>query len=291
MEHTANKREALVQLGPFSRAGFFALLLEFVAESFKVHFFEQFVDAFGADFGLEERSVLDRVFVKIIFIKHHAFEETVDLALGLFHAAFQFRSGFVVLEFLEFGFIFGGQFGKQTRAFGLGNFGHDITGEVDHLLNVGGRNAENKSDARRHAAEEPNVGNRNAKLNMTHAFTAHYSAGNFNSALLASNALVANTAILLAGTLVVLNRTENAFIEEAVLFRTLGAVVDGFGLGDFAVRPLKNALGTGEFETHFGEWLRSARASRRESAASYFVFCFCFHMSELINWFPLHESE
>ncbi len=74
-----------------------------------------------------------------------------------------------------------------------------------------------------------------AELDVTHAFAANDRACDFNATLLADNALVADTPVLSAVTFVVLFGTEDLLVKETVLFRALGAVVDGFWLCDFAV--------------------------------------------------------
>jgi hypothetical protein len=81
---------------------------------------------------------------------------------------------------------------------------------------------------------------------VAHALAAHDRARDLDAALIADDALVADALVLAAVALVVLLRAEDLLVEEAVLLRALGAVVDGLGLRDFAVRPLEDALRRGE---------------------------------------------
>ena len=85
---------------------------------------------------------------------------------------------------------------------------------------------------------------------MAHALAAHDGARDFDAAFLADDALVADAAVLAAVTFVILLRAEDFLVEEAVLLRALGAVVDGFRLGDFAVLPFENAFGRRRSEAH-----------------------------------------
>ncbi len=78
---------------------------------------------------------------------------------------------------------------------------------------------------------------------MAHALAAHDGARNLDAALFTNYPFISNAAVFSAVALVVALWAEDFLIEERVLFRTLGAVVDGFRLGDLAVRPLEYALG------------------------------------------------
>src|ERR1035437_9412963 len=84
--------------------------------------------------------------------------------------------------------------------------------------------------------------NRCTEFDVTHAFATNNRTCDLDAALVADDALIANTFVFATVALVVLFRTEDLFVEEAVLFRTLGAVVDGFRLGYFARRPSENLL-------------------------------------------------
>jgi hypothetical protein len=77
---------------------------------------------------------------------------------------------------------------------------------------------------------------------MTHAVTTNDGASDLHTTLLADDALVANTAIFTTVTFVVTIWTEDALVEQATLFGALCAVVDGFRLGHFAVRPFEDLV-------------------------------------------------
>ncbi len=102
------------------------------------------------------------------------------------------------------------------------------------------------------------------ELNVTHALTANDAAGDFHTAFVADNALVADAFVLTAVTFVILFRTEDLFIEKTVLLRTLGAVVDGLRLRDLALAPRENALRTRKRETESSPILAVLRHARNE---------------------------
>jgi hypothetical protein len=77
------------------------------------------------------------------------------------------------------------------------------------------------------------------QLDVAHALAADLGAGDLDAAAVADLALVADLLILAAVALPVLGRPEDALAEQAVPLRLQGAVVDGFGFLDFAVRPLQ----------------------------------------------------
>src|SRR3989344_1582694 len=107
------------------------------------------------------------------------------------------------------------------------------------------------------------------ELDVAHALTTHDGARNLNTAFVADDALVADTLVLAAVTLVVLLGAEDLLVEEPVLLGALGAVVDGLGLGHFAVAPRKDALGGREPEgERVPEVRRLAKREARGSAGS-----------------------
>ena len=80
------------------------------------------------------------------------------------------------------------------------------------------------------------------QFDMAHAFAAHAGERHFHTATVANDAAVLDAFVLAAGTFPVLDRTENAFAEEAALFRFERAVIDGFGILDFAFAPGPDGL-------------------------------------------------
>src|SRR5262249_52814332 len=56
------------------------------------------------------------------------------------------------------------------------------------------------------------------------------------------HSLVFHAAVFAAGTFPIFLRTEDALAEEAILFRTVGAIVDRLGLFHFAERPATNIM-------------------------------------------------
>ena len=81
---------------------------------------------------------------------------------------------------------------------------------------------------------------RRRERNMADALAADRRARDFDAALIAHHALIADAAIFTAVAFVILGRTEDALAEQAILFRTLGAVVDRFRLDDLAMRPAQD---------------------------------------------------
>ncbi len=111
--------------------------------------------------------------------------------------------------------------------------------EVDDLLEVLGRQVEQVAQARRDALEVPDVGDGRGQLDVAHPLTTHLGAGHLDAAALADDALEADALVLAAVALPVAGRTEDLLAEEPVLLRLEGAVVDGLGLLDLAVGPLR----------------------------------------------------
>jgi hypothetical protein len=82
--------------------------------------------------------------------------------------------------------------------------------------------------------------------NLSHALAAHLRERDLHTALVAHVTAVANPLELPAVAFPVLHRAEDALAEQPIPLRLEGAVVDGLGLGDFAVAPGTDLLRRGE---------------------------------------------
>ena len=114
---------------------------------------------------------------------------------------------------------------------------YDILDKVQYHLDISRRHIERKAYSGRYALEIPYVGDGGSEFDMTHSLASDLSAGNFNAALVADNAFISDSLIFTAMAFPVLGRSENPLAEQTVFFGFLSSVIDGFGLGDFAVRP------------------------------------------------------
>ena len=120
---------------------------------------------------------------------------------------------------------------------------HRVCRKVDDLLERLGTHIEQKPDLGGHAAEVPDVGNGCGKFDVPHALAAHFGTRDFHAALFADDPLIADPLVFAAMAFPVLGGAEDLFAEQAVAFGFLGAVVDGLGLGDLAVRPFPDLFG------------------------------------------------
>ena len=119
----------------------------------------------------------------------------------------------------------------------LVHFSDDVLGEVEHALQVAGRDVQQQAQTAGRALYEPDVRDGRGQLDVTHALAAHLTARNLDTTFVTNDALVADTLVLAAVALKVLLRAEDLLAEESVLFRLECAVVDGFGFCYFPVRP------------------------------------------------------
>ena len=78
---------------------------------------------------------------------------------------------------------------------------------------------------------------RHGQFDMAHALAADAGESHFHAATVADDAAMLDAFILSAGAFPVLDRTENAFAEQAALFRLERAVIDGLGVFDFPFGP------------------------------------------------------
>src|SRR3546814_2104464 len=73
---------------------------------------------------------------------------------------------------------------------------------------------EQQADARRQRLQEPDVGDRRGQLDMAHPLAADLRHRDFDTALLADDALVLHALIFAAQALIILDRTEDARAEQ-----------------------------------------------------------------------------
>ena len=93
------------------------------------------------------------------------------------------------------------------------------------------------ADAAGQALEEPHVRAGRCQLDVAQSLTAYLGEGDFHAALVADHAPMLHPFVFSAQAFPVGHRTEDAGAEQAVPLRLEGAVIDGFGLGYFTVRP------------------------------------------------------
>src|SRR5260370_203642 len=119
----------------------------------------------------------------------------------------------------------------------LARLDDDVVGVIDDLLEVTERDVEQVANRTGEGIEEPDMGNGYGELDVPHALAAHLRQGHFDAASIADHPTIADALVLAAMAFPVLDGTEDALAEQAVLFRFERPVVDGLGLGDFAPRP------------------------------------------------------
>src|SRR5205085_12480880 len=102
------------------------------------------------------------------------------------------------------------------------------------LLEITERDVEQVAHRTRQGLEEPDMGDGNGELDVTHALAAHLAQGHFDAAPVADHAAIADALVFAAVTFPIFDRTKDPFAEEAVLLRLERAIVDRLGLGDLA---------------------------------------------------------
>src|SRR5689334_10071415 len=141
----------------------------------------------------------------------------------------------------------------------------DVVRVVDDLLEITQREIDEVPHRTRQSLEEPDVSDGYGELDVTHALATDAAQGDFDAAAIADHATVANSLVFTAVAFPVLDRTENALAEQAILLRLERAVVDCLRLEDLAPRPPGAEAGHLEPLTLLGI-LRSAHLLRRGDA-------------------------
>jgi hypothetical protein len=101
---------------------------------------------------------------------------------------------------------------------------------------------------------------------VAETLTADFGQGDFDAALIADYSAVLHALVLAAEALPVGDRAEDTGAEQAVALGLEGSVIDGLGLGDFAMRPAPDFFRGGQRDAngikvrdhicHF-EWART----------------------------------
>ena len=129
---------------------------------------------------------------------------------------------------------------------------NDVILKVDHLFQARRLHVEQRAQTARHRLEEPNMDDRRCQFDVAHALAADAAVGDLHAAAVADHPLVLHPAVLSAGALPVLLRSEDLLAHQAVLFGTVRAVVDRLGLLHLAKRPALDVMGPSQADLHGG---------------------------------------
>ena len=162
------------------------------------------------------------------------------------HHGLEAGSAELLIQFAELGLVLD-DLALFHRSFT--GFDHDVGFKVEHRFKLAQRDVEDVPDTAGQSLEEPHVRAGGCQLDVAQALATDLRQRNFHSALVADHASVLHALVLAAETLPVGDRPEDPSAEQAIAFRLEGAVVDGLGLGDFAVRPATNLFRRGQADT------------------------------------------
>jgi len=150
------------------------------------------------------------------------------------HHGLEARGTVLLIEFAELRFVLD-NFALFHRS--VAGLDHHVSLEVQNGLEITQGNIEQVSDAAGQAFEEPHMRAGRSQLDVAEAFAANFRQRNFHAAFVADHAAVLHALVLAAEAFPVGYRAEDAGAKQAVPLRLEGAVVDGFRLLHFAVRP------------------------------------------------------
>src|SRR5208282_2837583 len=85
--------------------------------------------------------------------------------------------------------------------------------------------------------EEPHVRTGRSQLDVSEALAANFRQRDFHAALVADHSAMLHALVFAAEAFPIRDRAENARAEQAIALRLEGAIVDGFRLGHFTMRP------------------------------------------------------
>src|SRR5207248_6874985 len=119
-----------------------------------------------------------------------------------------------------------------------------------NFLNVAGLHVQQRTEARRQRLEEPDVHDRRSQIDMAHALATDARVRDFHAATVADDAFVLRALVLAARAFPVALGPEDALAEQSILFRAIGAVVDGLRLLHLAEAPGPDVVGAGKLNAN-----------------------------------------
>ena len=121
--------------------------------------------------------------------------------------------------------------------------------EIEDTLQLSQGHIQQDANAAWNALEEPDMRHRACQFDVSKPLTPHFGLDNLDAAFLAHDAAMFHALVFSAVAFPVLRRAENLGAEQPVTLRLEGAIVDGFRLLDFAVRPRTDLLRRRETNT------------------------------------------
>ena len=171
------------------------------------------------------------------------------------------HAGGEILIVLILGFtIFG--LGQKLTFFegGLARINDDVILVIENALQLATCQIEHKADTGRHALVEPDMGDGNRQIDMSHPLAAHTTQRHLDTATVTDNILVLDALVLSAGALPIPGGAENSLAEQTAFFGLEGPVVDGLGVFDFPLAPAPDGLRSCYGDPHLVErslfWIR-----------------------------------
>ena len=200
--------QALGILEPLlQRALMLHLLAQLDRQGFNFNALQQFLDGLGAHHGLEARGTVLLVQFAVL--------------------------GFVLDDFVIF-------YRRISR------LDHHVSLEIQNRFQIAQRDVEQVPDAAGQSLEEPHMRAGRSQLDVAQALAPYFRERHFHAALVADHSAMLHALVLAAQTLPVGYRTENARAKQAITLRLERPVVDGFGLGHFAMRPAPDFFRRGQ---------------------------------------------
>ncbi len=221
-------------------------------------------DGFGtfAEFGagVLVDVLADRVEVEGLLGVLHLLDELMALrvvAVALIEGLKDFLDGFGELNagsgLREVVLVLDGGVRIAVRLLLLARVKNDVGGEVDDVLEVLRSHVEDKAHPGGDRLQIPDVGARGDELDVPESLSTPVLGDDFDAALFAGDALVADLFVFSAVAFVVFGGAEDLLAEEAAHLRFLRTVVDGFGFGDFAFAPITDHLRASKADRDGGE--------------------------------------
>ena len=170
---------------------------ELVGKFFDFDAAEQFLDGFGAHFGVELAGIFFLQLAVFVLEQNFTFAKHSDFAGVHDHKGFEIQDALEVAH-----------------------------GDIQQIADAAGQ-----------PLKEPHMRTRGSELDMAEALATNLAEGNFHAAFIADDAAMLHALVFAAQTFPIGDGAKYFGAEKAVAFGFEGAVIDGLRLGDFAVRP------------------------------------------------------
>src|SRR3989344_2266043 len=151
-------------------------------------------------------------------IKNLPASQHLKFILGIRKGLLQSLASLVTLKSFELCFVFIVEFFVNFLFLIFIDLGNNITRKIHNFFQLCHRHPKQNPHPGGYPLQEPDMGYRRSKFNMTHALTSHYTTRYFHATFLADNIFISDSTIFTAIAFIILFWTKDSLIKQTFAF-------------------------------------------------------------------------